>query len=492
MFQQIKNLGKHTFIYAIGSAIQTLVGFILVPIYTHFLSPAEYGQLEILNTILLILTMLLSFGFASAILKVHERDCPTEEEKKKAIGTMYFFVIPLATIFSLLAFLFIKSLARLTLGNIEYANLILLTLVTNIITIFLALSFAVLRTKEKSISYVLLSLLKFILILIFNIYFVTKLNLGIFGILSGNLIAQVISSVIFLPSVAKYAKFVISKRLLSKLLSFGMAIIPASIAMWIMDLSDRYFLKHFSDFTEVGLYSLGYKVGMVISVLLVVPFQLSWPTISFALAKRADVRKIYSKVLTYFFLISSFLALGVSLFSSQIVKLLAPESFYSAARVIPLISFSYVFYGIHFVISPGLHLMEKTKYYPLLVGIPAVLNLILNYYFVPIYGIMGAAMTTFVCFVFMVILTYFVSNHFYPVKYEWSRLLKITFVLILALILSYLIQSPTGPVGGSTLQKSLAPLLILFGFPCILCLLRFFEKKELNSVKKLFSQLYSN
>lgn len=484
MFQQLKNLGKHTFIYAVGSAIQTLVGFILVPIYTRLLSPAEYGQLEILNTILSILSMVLSFGFASAILKVHERDCRDEEEKKKALGTMYLFVIPLATLISFIIFFFAKPLAQIFLGNTELNNLILITLVTNISTIFLALSFALLRTKEKSGSYVSLSLLKFILVLIFNIYFVVKLKLGLFGILSGNLIAQVVASITFLPSISKYIKPVLSKRLLSKLFSFGIAIIPAAIAMWIMDLSDRYFLKHFSSLSEVGLYSLGYKTGMIISILLVWPFQLAWPTISFSLARRSDVKEIYSKVLTYFFLISSFFALALSLFASPIIKLLAPENFYPATSVIPLISFSYVFYGIHFVISPGINLTEKTKYYPLLVGIPAFLNLILNYFFVPAYGMMGAAMTTFICFVLMVTLTYFISNHFYKVKYEWSRILKITFVLILALILGYLIQD-------SILQKSILSLLILFGSPCILYLLRFFEKKELSSVKKLLIQIFN-
>lgn len=482
MFQQLKNLGKHTFIYAIGSAIQTLVSFILVPIYTRFLSPAEYGQLEILNTILLILTMILSFGFASAILKVHERDCKDEDEKKKALGTMYLFVIPLATLISFIIFFFARSLAQFFLGDAKLYHLIFLILATNIIVIFLTLSFALLRTKEKSGSYVLLSLLKFILVLIFNIYFVIKLKLGVFGILSGNLIAQVVTSITFLPSISKYIKLAISKRLLSKLFSFGIAITPASIAMWIMDLADRWFLKHFSNLTEVGLYSLGYKVGMVISILLVWPFQLAWPTISFALAKRADVKEIYSKVLTYFFLISSFFALTLSLFSSEIVKLLAPENFYPAARVIPLISFSYVLYGIHFVVSPGLHLKEKTKYYPLLVGIPAFLNLILNYYFVPAYGMMGAAMTTFICFVLMVSFTYFVSNHFYPVKYEWGRILKIIFVLILALILNYGIQ-------GSPWQKNLVSLLILFCFLGILYLLKFFEKKEIEKAIFLIKQL---
>lgn len=480
MLNQIKHLGKHTFIYAIGSAIQTLVAFILVPIYTHYLTPAQYGQLEILNTILLIMTMILSFGFASAIIKVHERDCKDEGDKKEAIGTIYLFVLPIASLISLVFFFFSESIVKLLLGEEAEVNLFYLVLGLNIFTIFIMLSFSVLRAKEKSLSYISISFLRFILTLGLNIYLVVKLQLGIFGILAGNLIAMILATLFFVPTVAKYIKFTISKKYLVKLFYFGIAIIPAAIASWVMDLSDRYYLKHFSDLTEVGIYSLGYKIGMVVSVLMVTPFQLAWPTISYSLSKKDGTKEIYARVLTYFLLVASFVALSLTLFAPQIIEIISPENYARAAIVVPFIAFSYIMYGVHFVIVPGLHLKEKTKYYPLLIIVPAITNLILNYFFVPQYGMMGAAMTTLICFAFLVLITYFVSNHFYKVKYEWWRIFKIIFVLFLAIIASFY-------VNGVFWQEILYNFLILLVFWGMLYIMRFFRKGEISKIKAVLA-----
>lgn len=473
MLNQIKHLGKHTFIYAIGSAIQTLVAFLLVPVYTHYLAPAQYGQLEILNTILLIMTMILSFGFASAAIKVHEKDCKSENEKKEVLGTMYLFVIPIASIITFVLFLFSKDIIRVLLGEEADINLFYLVLGLNIATIFLMLSLALLRVKEKSLHYILLSFLRFAITLGLNIYFVVFLKLGIFGILLGNLIAFIVASLVFLPTVIRNTRFIISSKYLKKLFYFGIAIIPAAIASWIMDLSDRYYLKHFSDFTEVGIYSLGYKIGMVISVLMVTPFQLAWPTISYALAKKDGAKQIYARVLTYFLFISSLAALAITLFSSQIIELVAPDNYSEASIIVPFVGFSYILYGVHFILVPGLHLREKTKYYPLLVVIPAILNLILNYYFVAQFGMMGAAFTTLMCFILMVIITYFVSNHFYKVRYEWLRIVKIVAVLVLALLSGYFIN-------GTFWLEIAYNVLILLGFCGILWVIRFFRKGEID------------
>lgn len=486
MFDQIKHLLKHSFIYALGSAVQSLVGFLLIPIYTRFLAPEDYGRLEICNTFLLILTTIFSFGLASALIKVHERDCKTEEERKKMIGTIFLFLIPIVLIVIFLLYLFSPSLADILLKEAEHASLIKLILITSFFAIFLLVSFGTLRAKEKSKLYTTFYLLRFVFTLGINIWFVVGLKLGVFGILLGNLISQAGISLLFLPQVIKYARFTFSKPLFKKLLAFGLPIIPASIAMWFMDLSDRYFLRFFSTMDEVGLYSLGYKIALVVSILLVIPFQLAWPTVSFSVAKRPDVKKIYAKVLTYFLFMACFLALILSVFGEQIIELLATEKFFQAYRVIPLVAFAYVLHGVHFIIVPGLHLKEKTKYYPLLVTIPALANIALNFYFVPKYGMMGAAATTLTCFIFMAIITYLVSNHFYPVKYEWKRI----FSLVLAIFCAFGLFFAYRP---ETLGLAIAyNFLILVVFLTILYITGFFRKEEISRAWNFIKRLKHN
>ncbi|MDD3887648.1 MAG: oligosaccharide flippase family protein [Patescibacteria group bacterium] len=482
MFDQFKRLFKHSFIYAIGSLAQSVVGFILIPMYTRYLSPADYGQLEILNTLILILSMLLSFGFASALFKCYERDCKTDIEQKQLVGTAFLFIIPLATLSTLILWLFRDFIANTFLGGTQYADLVNLLLITNLFAVFLALAFSVMRAEEKSLRYIIFSLLKFILVLGLNVYFVVYAKMGVFGIMLGNFIAQVFISVPFIFNLIPYFKFSFSKHLLKRLFAFGVPIIPASLAMWIMDLSDRYFLKIYDSLSEVGLYSLGYKIGFIVSILLVTPFQLAWPTISFSVAKRADTKQIYARTLTYWLLVSSFIALAISIFAKQIVEVVSSPEYFEAYKIIPLIAFSYVLYGMHFVIVPGLHLEEKTKYYPLLVGIPAVLNIILNIIFIPKYGMMAAAWSTFICFVLMVVLTYFVSNYYYKVVYEWMRMIKLVLISGSLLVLSYL----TNTFDFYTSIFMNLGLLVLFFI--LLFAFRFFRNGEIEQIKLLLNK----
>lgn len=482
MFRDLKRLFKHSFVYAVGSAMQSLVGFILIPIYTRYLSPAEYGQLEILNTILLIFTMLLSFGFASAILKVHERDCRDETDRKTMIGNAFIFIVPTSLIITFILWWLAPVGANIFLGGQEFTVYIKIILATNVLAVFSALCFSILRSKEKSKLYTLFYLVRFFLLLGINIYFVVGLHLNVLGILIGNLIAQAVIACFFIPVLVKNIKLKLSSRLLKKLFAFGLPIIPASLAMWVMDLSDRYYLKFFTDFTEVGLYSLGYKIGMVVSVLLVVPFQLAWPTISFSIADQDNVKKIYSRVLTYFLLIASFLALILGIFAAPMIKVLSGPAYFESYKIVMVIAFSYVLYGAHFVLVVGLHLKEKTKFYPLLVGIPAVLNLILNLYFVPTYGIYGAAITTLICFAIIVLITYATANHFYKMTYEWSRIIKLGIVIALIIALSLFIPKD---LSASSVGLSL---LLIACFPIVLYVLRFFEPGEIKNFKQFFSK----
>jgi len=478
MFDQIKRLFKHSFIYMIGTGLQSLIGFVLIPVYTRYLSPAAYGQLEILNTILLILNIVLSLGFASALLKVHERDCQGEEEQKKLIGTLYIFVIPVASAVTLLLALGAKYFTGIILEDTNQVNWLYLILATNLVVIFLNLSLAVLRSKERSKTFVWLALGKFSLILVLNIYFVTQLQLGVLGILLGNLIAQTVIAFVFLPIIIKNLKFTFSRKYLGKLSIFGLAIIPASLAMWVMDLSDRYFLKHFADFSEVGLYSLGYKIGFLVYILLVYPFQLAWPKVSFAVAARPDGKEIYAKTLTYFAFLSSLVALGLSLFGAQIIKLFAAPQYFSAYQVIPWVAFSYVLYGLHFALVPGLHVKEKSKYYPIMIAIPAALNLLLNYYFVPRFGMLGAAATTLICFIMVVILTYIITQRFYRISYEWLRLGKLLGAVLIVLILNRIY--PLTDLSPAAFLYHLALMLL---FLLIIFVLRFFTKEEMQKIK---------
>lgn len=482
MLDQFRRLFKHSAIYAIGSVAQSAVAFLLIPLYTHYLVPASYGRLEIINTFGSIILMGITFGFTSALMKTYFRDARNVAERKQLVGTMFLFVIPVA--YAILAVLLLISpqLSRWLLGDSQFASLFQILLVTMFFTIFMNLAFALLRVEERSQKYTFLFLLRFGVVLALNFYFIIGRKLDAAGVLWANLISFALVSLSLIPDVLKAASWKFSPIFWKRLWVFGMAIIPASIAVWVMDLSDRYFIQIFRDPTEVGIYALGYKIGMIIDVLLVAPFQLAWPTMYFDVSRRADAQQIYSKVLTYFVLVGTLVALILGVLAPEGVKLIADPAYWEAAQVVMLVATSYVFYGMHFVLAPGIHITNNTKYYPWLIVVPALANLMLNYLFVPGFGRLGAAATTFVCYIFVCVLTYLTAQKFYPVKYEWKKMWVI-------FLLAGGIYAVSLLVGGENIWLTVllkSGLLLLF--LVILYALGFLRKSEWRKFKLLFAR----
>lgn len=486
MFSEFKKLFKHSGIYAIGAIAQASLSFLLIPFYTRYLSQADYGRLEILQTFLKVLLFLIPLGLPSAILKCYHRDAKSQTERKILTSTAFFFVLVAGLLQTLILLFFVHPLSQFLI-KINFGLLIYTVIAASFFAALLELELSFLRAEEKSRSYTVVFLLRFILTLGITIYLVVGLKWGLFGALLGNVAAQILTFLTFLPYLKNYVKISYSKLALTKLLSFGLAILPASIAMWVMDLSDRYFLSHFGSLEMVGVYSVGYRIGFILEFALVIPFQLAWPPFSFRIAKHKNHRQIYARTLTYFFFIGIFSFLALSFFAPEIVKVIAPKNYASAALIVPLVALAYVFYGMHFVVAPGIHLEGKTKYYPLAIVFPAALNLLLNYLLIPIYGMWGAAEATFIAFVFVLILTYFISNHFHPVRYEWKRLLKIAITGLAVFGFSVLY-----PMSHVTITAILIKIGLLILFLILLWGERFFEVTEKERIKKFLGNLSLN
>lgn len=472
----IKRLFKHGMVYAIGNAIQSAVAFILIPIYTRYLSPANYGYLEILNTFVSIVSIVLGLGFASALMKTYFRDVSNDDERRKLVGTAFMFSVPVAFLTLLAMFLFSDQIGGFILQNPEFGMLVRLSILSTFFVVFMNLGLSLLRVQEKSKKYTITTVIRFLGAMGFNIYFVVYRGFDIEGVLWANLISYTLVCLSLLPDIIKSSNFSFSKTLFKKLWLFGLPIIPASIAMWFVDISDRYMLQFFRTSEEVGIYSLGYKFGFLLSILLVAPLQLAWPTVYFSIAHKSEAQKIYSKVLTYYSVIGIFIALSLSLFAENFLSWFAGSAFIGAYKIVPLVAFAYVLYGVHFILVPGLHIKEKTKLYPWLVIIPAITNILMNLWAIPRYGMTGAATTTILSFAIMVIFTQILTRHYYEVKYESKKLFGLVTLAVLFLFLGLWFRFDL------TYINIVWDVAVIFGFVSSLFFFKIIAKKDIGSL----------
>ena len=201
-------------------------------------------------------------------------------------------------------------------------------------------------------------------------------------------------------------------------LLFGLPFVPVGAASFILDLTDRWFLKHYYSTSEVGIYSLGYRFAEILTFV-VTAFQLSWPQFLFKNRKEDNAPQLYADMTTYYAALMLFLWLGLAVFAPELLRIMATPKFYPAASLIPVVSFALVFDGMGFMFNIGALFSKKTLLRTASVTVAAVVNIWLNFLLIPPYGMMGAAWSTFVGFLVQM------STTLYPVAARLPRALPL-------------------------------------------------------------------
>jgi O-antigen/teichoic acid export membrane protein len=220
---------------------------------------------------------------------------------------------------------------------------------------------------------------------------------------------------------------------------------------------------------------------MVVEILVVFPFQLAWPAISFSISHREGHRETYARALTYLSMVLAYVLLMLSFGTRIGLSFVVGEAYGEAYRVVPLVALAYCLNGVYYCIAPGIHIAEKTRFLTLIVVAGAVLNLGLNFLLIPRWGMMGAAWATAGSFLLVAILIGAIAQRFYPVDYEYRRLAKI-FGCALFVFLAGLQVSPELSVGSVLWHAGFG----IAAFPLALLFTGFLEDDERSALRKLW------
>lgn len=421
----LKRIASSSGLYAVGEVLNRGLAFLLLPIYTRYLPQSEYGALDLFNAFSGVLFACLLLGMPSALTKVFHQDCKDDRERSRVLFTALSLDLPVLLFGGGILFVFAEPVGRWIIGAEGMGDLVRLVVATAVSASLVAIVLSSFRARERAVAFVIVNLLQFVPAMVLNIVLVVHFGMGIQGVLWGNLISSVVSLPVGLWMAGKHDTWRFDRRLVEPLVHFGVLLIPVTLASWVIDLSDRYVLRIFEDLEQVAIYGVGYKIGMILQMAVVWPFQLAWPAVSFSIAKREGHQVSYARVLTYFVLVLTIGVLGLSLASRSGLAFLAGEPYRTAADVVPWVALAYFFNGIHFCLTPGIHIAKKTKVLPLFSGGAAAINLGLNFLLIPRFGVLGAAWSTTVTFFFLAVATWWLSQKVYPVPHELGRLARI-------------------------------------------------------------------
>lgn len=478
VFGEIKRLFTQSAVYGIAGASSTAVGMLLVPLYAHLFTPEEFGQLQLAQLWLSIASTVAGLGLTQAYFKAYHQ-YPSAEERGQTLG----MVLSLSILSAGLACLLFIVLSKQTftdhfvlLRDPWILGLILTSLVTSVV---IRILFQVLRAREQSFLYLKLGVIGLLAGLLFNVLFVW----GFAGRVEGVLAAQSLSALIiialaisiFVPHIGLST----SRVRVKELFVFGLPFVPAAMALWVLDGSDRVIIERFWGVSEVGIYSLGYKY----STLLLFPllaFQAAWAPYLCSVAKQEGALQMISRILTFISASIMIFATFLYVMSREILSLIASPEFSGAHIMVAPLLLGFVFYGLYFITISGVYVHGKTGFVAIITGIAATLNLLLNFIMIPRLGGMGAAWATAISYMVLAGLIYRFNRKHLPILLEWRPLIFATACcLVVAVLNDHLILDGWTGLLVRVVMVGLIPAVLWFsGF------FTHFERKQIHAYAK--------
>ena len=482
MLQDLKRLGKDSLIYGIGTVSRSLIGFILIPLYTRYLTTEEYGILALALVALASLIILFELGMSKALFRFYF-EAENENDRNTVIGTCLLVLLIFGIPLLILLFVFAPTGSRLALSSTQYSTFWILVSASAFIEALITLPYAVLRAKMRSRTYTVFFVLNLILLVSLTSLFLVGLGGGINGILAARLLSSAVILLCFVPLLLRTTRFAPARTLVRDLLLYGLPFVPLGLIGWGLRYINRYFLEHFTSLETIGIYSLGGQVGMAMIILVVSPFQLVWAPYKFIIAKGPRAQEKFSLFFTYFFFLTAFIGLGLSALAPEIVRIMSTPPYYQAGTIVPWIVLAYILYGLSFNLNIGIDLKKKTYLLPLITGCGLLIGVICNYLLIPSYGMLGAAWAFAASYTVLPVLMYVICRHYYRINYEIWRLIHIAAAAGALYLLARIIDGQAFSLGTTIGLKIL--IVVLF-FPLLLAT-GFFSRRERTKIRKIWA-----
>lgn len=449
------SVAKHTIIYGVGVGLNRLAGFLMLPIYTRFLTPADYGVLELLSTTVEVIGMIAGVGLVSGVFKFHaEQDSP--KDKQEVVSTAGIAIVVMAALAGTGGFFASGVLNELVFPSGESIPLYFkLFFVTYVFRQAELAPLLLLRIQQRSVLFVSMSLLKLVLMLTLNIYFVVFREMGVLGVLIGNVIATGISAVVLNALLVRSVGLGFSVPKFRKMVIFGYPLIFWFLGSFVFVFSDRYFLNHFASTAAVGTYALAYRFVSVLSAVGYRPFQMVWDPKRYEIAKRDDPAPIFRQAFTYMNLGFAVLVLGLGLLTREVILVMASNpDFHEAYLVVPILVAAQVLYHWSAYANLGLYMNDKTPRLAWVAGIGAVIVIGLNLLLIPRYGAYGAAFATLIAYALRFVAIYTLSQREVELAYDWGAILRL-WTICAAVIAAKMIWQPEAVMNGLAMGVAL-------------------------------------
>jgi O-antigen/teichoic acid export membrane protein len=446
MKQEILSLGKDSLIYGVGSVITRFIGLFTLPLFTAYLTPAEYGVLAMLALLTMVVQPIFSLALAGAMGQCYyERD--DVQHKSTVVWTTFLIHSLMSAFLIVVAWTCPAYIAKLVRLSAEHSQLIGLSLTGCALTIMsIAITNSVQFEKQAKL-YVVVTLITVVISVLVNILTVVFWGWGVKGMVIGQLTANIATLFGFLFIALKNTKPLTSSVMAKKLLGYGFPLIPAFVFLFVIAHGNKYILEWITGLEAVGIYSIGFNIGMTISIITGGISTAWFPFFLNYMNRQSEAAEIFSRIFTYYIYGTGLITIFYFIFAKLVVISLTQEAYHGAYHLVGFIAISQFTLTLLGFFLPGIYFNKEIKYVSIIQGVTALLSLPLNYYLIIEMGALGAAIGLAISNILMAALFYgwniFNKSRYLRIKYEWGRVFCFFAMALLLYVVNESISTTT-------------------------------------------------
>jgi O-antigen/teichoic acid export membrane protein len=460
--------------YTAASIVSKLIAVALLPLYTRYLTPADYGAAEVMFAAVVAASIVVRLGTIEALLRFYYKD---GEDPDRVVATSFAALFWVATAAALIALPFAGQISEALLdrsapdlARISIGGLWVLTMFEYLLTLF--------RLEERARAFFLTTIVNVLTTIGLTVVLVVGQGEGARGLLLGSYASGAVFVLGLIFVHRRRLSLWVDRTLLARLMRFGLPTMPAELSLYLLNFVDRIIIVRSAGLAEAGLYSLAVKFAQGVNVL-VRGFQLAWPPLAYSIRDDDEARRAYAVIVTWFVAGCAFVVTGMWLLSRWIVRALAAPEFFGSYKAIGLIATGVTLYALYLVLVVILGRTGRTGFnFPATIA-ALVVNVVLNLLLVPPLGIVGAGLALVASYVVVLALMYGFTQRLFPVPYQWGRLIRLVLVSSALVGLGELLL-PTDGVAGL-----LGRIALWLLYPPVLLAAGFFTKGEREGLAQL-------
>lgn len=461
--QRNKYLLKNTVIFSIGNFGTKIISFFLVPLYTNILTTREYGTVDLIYTIGMVLVPLLTLNIGESIMRFAlDKDADCDKIMSTGITILIFgaiiglLILPIANLF--------ESVSNYSI----YIYLYTLTLA------FSQIFLCYLRGKEFLLKYSIGNIIQSLTIAIFNIIFLIGMKKGIEGYLMAYILANVCTGLYgFWAGKVNLVikKYSIDIELSKNMIKYSVVLIPNSFMWWIMNSSDRMMVSAMISVTANGVYAVAYKIPTLLSTITTI-FNQAWSYSAIREDESEDKEEYNNRVYENLVTIVIVVATGLLMIMKPFLSVYVGKEYYAAWHYVPYLIVGFVFMTLGSFIATSYTVHKDSMGFLISGTVGAIINLILNFILIPMMGVSGAAFAT--CISYFGVFVYRIKD---TQKYIKLRVFKRKQICGYALLI---LSAMT-----CYLDNCIGQTLLVIEFICIILLNKEFVKGMLKLIFKI-------